>query len=169
MDLESLLSELRAKQYRRIMVTGPQRSGTTIAAKILAEELGFAYRDEGEILVGDVGAAFRLYDLKRNFVLQAPALAAYCHLFPGAVVFMARDLEEIRQSQIRIAWNSSPELEKYFLDKGEIAKVKYQVWEKWQKKLPGRYELEYVSLASHRLWVPSHERKDFSARQTERS
>lgn len=164
MDWQSLVFELR--EYRQILVTGPQRSGTTIGAHVLARELQLPYIDEAEIAVDDVGKAFRLYHQSERFVLQAPGLSAYCHLFPGAVVFMIRDPDEILSSERRIKWKGEmAEMNKYFASFGRITEVKYNNWKWYQKDYPGRFELSYASLSYHPLFVPAEKRRQFHSRQ----
>jgi len=48
MILKDVIVGLRSGGHERVLVTGPQRSGTTIAAKILASELKYRFFDEGD-------------------------------------------------------------------------------------------------------------------------
>jgi hypothetical protein len=148
------------------MVTGPQRSGTTITAKIIAKELDFQYLDEREIHVDNFDKLFKIYQ-RNKFVLQAPGLCAYAHMMPGAVVLVRRNIEEIIASQERIQWSKRPqrrELNKYFESEGVIAKIKYDTWDNWQSDRANLFEIDYTSIADHPMYV--EDRKDFKPKQT---
>lgn len=128
-ELSELLTVLEADGRHRIIVTGPQRSGTRIAAKILAHELGYTYVDEDAIGVDNEQAFWQLLlpgqtaerDEPGNWVLQAPGLSHMVHRLPYlvaeaaataptgrpedyAVVWMLRDEIAIVKSELRIGW-----------------------------------------------------------------
>ncbi len=163
------LSELR--KFSRILVTGPARSGTTIASKILAHELSYECILEEEYDVHDLHKAFDLWKYNSEVVIQGPSLASYCHLFnpPGAVVWMIRPLEEIVKSQQRVSWQiPKQEIISYLVsDPAQIAKVKLDCWINYQKSLieDRCFELDYHSLSQHPLWIPDHLRTHFQLRQ----
>lgn len=167
------------KEYKSILVTGAQRSGTTIAAHILAEELGKRYVDEDEIDIYNWYAAMLEME-KEPSVLQAPGLMHCVNLFTKpswAVVVMRRDLNEIYSSEERIGWrtinngfNLMAEMRRYKADydvepvDGNIAALKYQIWETKQKPLlKNAYELPYEELKGHPLF--KSDRNNFEARQ----
>jgi len=159
--------------HKKIVVTGPQRSGTRIAAKMIAADTGHAFVDEMEFAIRDL-AAFRAVLQRDDVVVQAP------HMLkdvvddppPGIfVVLMRRDLEQIHASEKRIRWGEvygkrEIELAKFALTQGDPATVKYAYWSSHEKKVPF-LELEYEALRRHRLWVPEEQRKGFGALQTE--
>lgn len=167
-------------RFRTIFVTGPQRSGTTIAGRMIAADLGREYFDERDFGAHDLHNLLRLSS--ENAVIQGPALSAYCHLLPAhvAVVFMQRDLAEIVASQDRTrlpsgrTWTEEEEtveLRKYFRAIGPIAAVKYDVWERYQKPMMQQlgkpyFELAYAALAAHSLWVPKEQRQGWLPKQT---
>lgn len=164
----------KLSDWRVVTVTGPQRSGTRIATKILAHDLGRRFVGEEEYQVGQHdGLLMRYFDLTRSgepMVIHAPALSASAHHMPGAVVFMRRSIRDIVRSQERIQWAYEEwELWRYFTDTGPIAFVKYRAWHQFQRPiLEGRaFDLEYVSLAEHPLWVTPDKRAAFSPHQTE--
>ena len=136
-----IVDELR--RFPTIVVTGPQRSGTTICAQIIADELGGHYIDEQEYLVHFFDRFWAF--LKAGNVIHAPALSACCHLLPPevAVVYVRRNIDEIILSQEDVPSDAGKmwteveepvELSKYFREPatGPIAKVKYDVWERFQ-------------------------------------
>jgi len=169
--LTEIVSSLR--RHQRIIVTGPQRAGTTIAAKILACELGYRFVPEEHVGWASVGKLFELYHAQQHFVVQGPCFCAYAHLLPGAVVLMRRPVEEILRSQARIGWSEfeRDELDRYFATQGPIAQVKYHVWDRFQKSHLGQraFELDYHSLRGHALWVEEEQRKIFHPRQISRT
>src|SRR5262245_51345861 len=137
------------KNYEKILVTGPQRAGTTVAARILASELDYRFVPEEAVGGASLAQLLELYRTQRRFVVQGPCCCSYAHLVPGAVVLMRRPLEEIVQSQDRIGWSwEMAELARYFTTQGPIAKVKYDAWDCFQKpRLCERaFELDYHSL-----------------------
>src|SRR5579872_7158233 len=166
-SLAEIVSSLRS--YEQIIVSGPQRAGTTIAAKILAGELGYRNVPEEEVGVNDVVRLVELYRVGRRFVVQGPGFCPYVHLLPGAVVLMRRPVEEIVRSQARIRWlQEKAELAGYFTTEGPISQVKYEAWDRFQKpRLAERaLELDYHSLAAHPLWLEQEQRQTFHPRQT---
>jgi hypothetical protein len=159
--------------HPKIVVTGPQRSGTRIAAKMIAADTGHTFVDETEFAIKDVGAFRELFSQRDNIVAQAP------HMLkdvvddppPGIfVVLMRRDLEQIHASEKRIQWaevygGNKTELAKFGLTEGDPATVKYAYWGSHEKTVPF-VELEYEALRRHPLWVPEEQRSGFGPLQT---
>ena len=166
------------RPFLTIVVTGPQRSGTKFVAEIIADELGLRYVHESEYGVHDFHRFWALFD--QPAVIHAPAMSAYCHLFPEnvAVAFVLRDVAEILASQARIAgWRESEEpreLAKYFRspDGESSVCVKYDVWQRFQKPaLAGAgkpfFELHYpADVQDHPCFVPAGKRRDWLPQQT---
>lgn len=162
------------KKYPKIIVTGPQRSGTRICAKMIAADTGYHYFDE--TVLNDPSVKYpdnlpKAKDLILNdtkFVLQAPALAKNVKMLgkPNVlIVWMKRPKEEILASQQRVGWRyESYELSKYGLSEGVISDVKNAEWAALKSQIPNILEVEYSSLKEHPLWI--QERKDFGACQT---
>jgi hypothetical protein len=175
MTLTELVPPLRT--YRAVLVTGPQRSGTAIGAKVLAQELMYREIPEEKIQVHDV---YRAAELMRPgaVVVHGPGLCHVAHLFPSdiAIVVMRRNLADIHASEQRIGWrtaydgkNLEAERRKYLFMFGrndeDIAALKYEIWDKLQKKECSGFDLDYSSLEQHPLWVT--QRETFAPRQTE--
>lgn len=168
----------RLAGVRRVLVTGPQRSGTTICAKMLSADLGLTYHDENEFGVFNLG---KLHEIVKHdeFVIQGPAVSFVCHELPVHVVFMRRSVEDIVASQERIGWGWANEagerntqVTKFGFqdaDKYPVAEIKYRIWESIQRPLLGdrALEIEYESLRGHPFWVEKPDRKDWGPRQTE--
>jgi len=160
----------RLKKYNNIVVSGPQRSGTRIAAKIIAYDTEKAYIDEKDINYHD----FRLlewYLTQGNVVIQCPALCHMLHYITNEdtlVVMVRRPIEEIMASEHR-CWGKEPmriELFKYGHSSGIISHVKYSVWAKMQKPTLGKRAkaINYHDLENHELFIK--DRKDFRWDQT---
>jgi hypothetical protein len=142
-----------------IFVTGPQRSGTTIAARILSHDLNRPYIDESE---------YTPHDIPSNAVIQAPfilkSVLELSYVFPEShFVFMDRDKEEIIQSMERIEWYKDyiddPQFYSDYVDHT------YRYLELLCHTLDeDRWSiLPYASLSNHPLFVTN--RDDFTVRQ----
>lgn len=105
-DKKELIAKL--KKYKKIIVTGPQRSGTTFFSNALSKELGFENIDEGKYKVHREDLFLK--ELKRkNIVVQAPAMSYMVHLLEEdndiCIIFIFRDDAEIIKSEKRIKWH----------------------------------------------------------------
>jgi hypothetical protein len=157
--------------FNKILVTGPQRSGTTICGKMIAQDLGMKYVDEDTFKVFDIDLFEDLINDSERLVIQCPGLCHIIHLYGRgniAIVFMKRDIKDIIASQERIHWpKEKGELTKYEKTEGIISKVKYDFWHFHQKdKINFQFEIEYSSLKSHPLWIPKDKRINFKPKQT---
>lgn len=166
------------KPYRVVLVTGPQRSGTTIATRVIAKALAAEAVVEERYGIND-GNRWRKFVRNRlcgraKAVIQCPAMCHIVHEFGDrddlAVVFMRRPLEDIIASQDRIGWTEREEwreLEKYGAESGPIAEIKYCYWQDVQKqRIKHAYEVNYMDLSDSDLWAPKELRQGWGARQT---
>lgn len=155
------------KRHSKIMVTGPQRSGTTICARMIAHDTGHTYFDENQIGIDNQGLWQNLFLTQSNFVVQAPGLAHVAHEFPGFVVWMQRAVVDIIASQKRIGWGfEDHELRKYRADHGPIAQVKYDFWREMQRSMTAKYqEVRFSDLVHHPFFVHRDKRAGFGPRQ----
>lgn len=167
--------------HQKIIVIGPQRSGTNIAAAIIAQVNGLPLYNERDLgytscLEGEKGEKYlnlkALQDFIKNekaFVLQAPALNYICELFPDVFyVWILRPADEIRHSRQRAHWPGEElEREKYLrhadllsgFDCVDSVDMVVVVWGEYQReRLVGRFlEVEYASLSGFRLWKEERE------------
>ena len=175
--------------HRKILVVGPQRSGTKITSKAISEDFGFKNyieRDNEELI-----ARFQyLIDNDESFVLQAPFLTPFVQEFNKVegllVVFMLRDLKDVRASEDKVELESPGWIEAnsviygskyemvvkrngfdYEIDYTKpICEIQMEVWEKFQKRLVKDFiEIEYESLSEHPIWIDKKERAGFTAGQ----
>jgi hypothetical protein len=159
-----------------ILVSGPQRSGTTVCARMVAQDTGHQLIDESEYHFHNEAHWRQIIQIGGKVVVHCPAMCHLVHEFADdervAIAFMLRDVRDIISSQERIGWTQREEpreLAKYNADYGPVSLVKYEFWARVQCGLfpPERcFEIEYESLAGHPLWVPSEKRVNFGHRQT---
>lgn len=160
-------------RYDKILVTGPQRSGTRIFAKMCASDLGYTFYGEEKIGAHGVDKLQGLCASEHHFVIQCPAVCHYIEVFSAedtAIVLMRRNIADIVASEERIRWGKyrAGELAKYGLKHGIISEVKYNYWASYQcSVIQHAFEVEYESLATHPLWIPRERRIHFGSRQTE--
>ena len=93
--------------YDRIVVLGPQRSGTTFTAKAISNTLGedWHYIDEGQFRTKNTKQFKGLWK-RDHHVFQAPGLTHLIHEYAGKndlVVFMVRRWSDILRSVKRIS------------------------------------------------------------------
>jgi hypothetical protein len=159
--------------YPRIVVTGPQRSGTRIAARMIAEDTGYLFVDERAFGFSDEQSWREILKAKQ-IVVHAPGMLKDVVDNPPSEVFivlMRRDLAKIHESERRVGWDRdrtggpAKQLSKFGLTSGDPAQVKYDYWESHEKTVPF-LELEYESLREHPLFIPDDQRRDFTISQT---
>lgn len=163
------------KEFDVILVSGPQRSGTTICAEMIASDTEYGLVKESIYNFHDEAHWLQIVDDGNQIVIHCPAMCHLLHEFAEdervAVIFMFRDIRHIIASQERIDWTRKEEmreLAKYGADYGPIALVKYDFWEQEQRNWfpkERRFEVEYESLAAHPLWIPHEPRARFGYRQ----
>lgn len=140
------------KGFQRVIVTGPHRSGTTIAAEMISRDTGLPCIREEAFDRRNIIEAARL-----NGVIQGPYLLPWLPIFSGddtAIVYMKRDGAAIDDSVARLT------VSKPFFHWS-------QGWELWQRIFPllkNASVIEYETLRDHPLWVEN--RKGWGHRQT---
>jgi hypothetical protein len=175
----------KCRHYDTILITGPQRSGTTIMAVALSNDLKYRHIDEDHYGVRNYDRFNKkVFHGPANIVVQCPALS---HLIVNMVlnnsrtrkilvVLMMRPINEIITSQKRIKWvGEVKERENYKLHfPGKyphnlpIAQIKYHIWNKIQKPRlhPNNYvEFDYNQLKSSPYWIEPDKRKQFESKQ----
>lgn len=156
--------------FSRVVVTGPQRSGTRITSKMIAYDLDRPWVQEEEFGVDDV-VRFCTHIYQTPCVIQAPAVSYMVHGLTRkdvAVVFMRRPLQEILESERRIRWSHGDyELTKNFRREGHPALAKEKNWE-FQRFLLGTraFDMHFSELVGHEMYVEPNKRAAFSHNQT---
>src|SRR4051812_34242924 len=118
----------------KIAVTGPQRSGTRFAAKVIAADTGLTFIDEEEFQFAREDEWREILFGRDNFVIQCPSMLKPLVDMSSPEVFvvlMRRPLEEIHASQHRIDWKQyeSWELARFGVQSGDSAALKYEYWD----------------------------------------
>lgn len=154
---------LKLRPYKRIVVTGCQRSGTTAVSQMIATDLGYRNIDEYEFETHDYDA-FRKFLNLENIVIQCPAITQNLHLIDTRdtlIIWMERPFEEIRKSMKRINWDiewEQGEKEKYmnlpgFDQNKPIEVIKKEYWDTYQKK---ELKCAFIDFNYHGLYVKLH-------------
>ncbi len=174
MSYKDVLPSLKLGGNHKIIVTGPQRSGTQIGAKILAHDLNLPFIEEREFNTHNLEKFIEIIKNHQKYVIHAPAMAPYIHEMPGIIVFMNRNIKDIIRSQRRVDWKEhglhagSIERTKYFEgDTEPSAQIKIRTWQTHQRILleTRAIDLDYESLKYHPLWVNQEDRNNFKERQ----
>jgi len=157
-------------RFDRILVTGPQRSGTRIAAKMIASDLGYPYIDEVRFAVGHQLSFAKLLRETSKGVFQCPGM---CHVIQKhtapniAIIFMRRPTRDIVASQDRIKWVSSSERSNYQCGNQPVCEAKLSRWLNSQRAVCHNcFDLHYDDLKNHPLWIPKNLRSKFKWDQT---
>ena len=156
-------------QFEIIYVTGPQRSGTRIASKMIAKDINYNFIDEKYFNYENIKKLSQITEM--NSVIHCPCLCHCIHKFSNnnnnnLIVIMKRNISDIINSQKRISWNEQYELTKYKNENLTISEIKYKNWELQKIKIKNFIEIEYESLKYHKLWISKEFRKNFSDSQT---
>jgi hypothetical protein len=159
------------KRHKRILVTGPQRSGTKIAARMIAADTGYEYIDENVFSFNE--DKFAEIVLAESIVVQCPTMSGVIEYYAEddtLIVFMFRDLDDIAKSEDRMGWTvgvyqelykfgmSVTQARMYRQDGGRTAPLKYKLWIGQKTVIKHSLELEYESLSAHPLWIPKDQR-----------
>lgn len=163
-----MFSELR--RFPRVWVVGPQRSGTRIAAKMIAHDTGLEFVDETDFAVDSLSHLHAHVLPRPMVVIQGPGITRWIHHLAekrDAVVFMFRPLEQIHASEKRIGWGHDRiEALKYGVSSGS-AEEKIRFWNSYQRhQIQNGITFPYGQLSHHPLWVPKEKRGGFAWNQT---
>lgn len=166
-----VIDHIRAANLSRLIVVGPQRSGTRFGSQVLAKHLDWQPLDEMLFMPKPedqwIPLAAAAVCSASHVVLQAPALpyaAPMLGQWPETgIVCMQRPVHEIMVSQDRINWNANEgaELARYGYDKdsGPISVVKYMFWSLHEPLIPHAYTVPYDSFMASGMWVPKRHRQ----------
>lgn len=189
MDYDFVKKHINDNSITKIVVTGPQRSGSTFTAKTLGSDLSFLFVDESDLnCVGfDIEKVASLLLNYDKIVVHCPPVSHFIHhlkfISKLAIIFMYRDVNEIISSQNRICWNDTEEINSLkIIMKKELSHInpdynlpisvlKYWLWENYQiHQLVNYgtpvYNLQYDSLKIHPKYIQKNDRLHFSPKQT---
>lgn len=151
---------------KKIVVVGPQRSGTRFAAWALARDLGYEFVDQKGIGISGWGRLKGQLDKHVKVVIQGTGCTHNIHNLnrdDTLIVWVRRREEEILASEKRINWScQKPELgripEKY---RGirPSCRARLAYWKEEQRdRVPHWTEVRYDFLKTHHLYMPKKER-----------
>jgi|TARA_Y100000310_G_scaffold161855_1_gene161783 hypothetical protein len=168
--------------HPKIIVTGPQRSGTNICAQMIAHDTGHTFVTAQAVGIANLDMLTTNLKSSVASVIHGPAFSRYVHELDVFVVTMLRNVQDIYLSQERIRWYGGEEelaryrdcpiwkeiQEAFTLEDPDrsVASVKYYFWHQYQKQRCAYLEVEYEGLTEHPLWVPKELRSDFATHQT---
>lgn len=141
-----------------IFVTGPQRSGTRLAAQIIARQTGRTFVDELDYSP----------DIPMNSVIQAPfllkAVIELSFMFPTAeFAFMYRNVDDIVKSMEHIEWYKDYIDDSNFYLKYVKHSYKYIDFLKEELDVSRWFDIRYESLTQDPLFVK--DRSNFTVKQ----
>lgn len=168
-------------KYKYVVISGPQRSGTTYVAKELANELKYRHVDEMQHGISQINKMLA-YIGNVPSIIQAPALSHKLHTLEGddvLVVFILRNSEDICKSEDRINWQGfSGEMFSYEMEFKEhvdrICKFKNNASMKkwaWRRLQRPNMLVEYIQLPfdfikQSKGFVKKEDRVHFRKKQT---
>ena len=166
-------------EHAIILVTGPQRSGTTICARMIAHDTGHAYIDEARFSVFNGKKAITIAKACKPCVLQGPGLLKYAGYFGESghlVVIMNRPNEEIaaslkdKRELVRRLLDDYPDAKPLIEEHGLISLPRV-MYANFHANVMGRIPqdrlvgLWYEDLEEHPLWIDKEDRDGWKRRQ----
>jgi hypothetical protein len=156
----------------KILVTGPQRSGSTFVSHCIAHDLGIPHFDEGLFNARDYDGFLQVAKENQDWVIHGPAIFHRVldiqKEFPDVeFVVLRRDIADIVKSQERIGWSDEGERESFnaWDDPRPIAVIKYEFWDTVKHQLSNWREFEYEQFKTHQLWINKEHRSEFHSKQ----
>lgn len=176
MEYQDLIKKL--KQYTRIIIAGPQRSGTTYAAYTISKDLNYHHIDEQDFGT-HTSEGFLNVISKENIVVQCPAVTHVLDQIQTnntIIVWINRNNEDIIKSEDRINWHPhwfNVEKDKYRKIYGnEVDQfernsyMKKHYWEIQKENLiPSFIEITYEILKTTPGFISKEQRKNFGVKQ----
>lgn len=171
MNYKGTLTMLRREKIKRILVTGPYRSGTAFVSYCLARALKSVFFHQS-FYEGGLKKFISDVAIKENFVCHGSALLPFIRRLPANVLIIVieRPLYAILESQHKAGVDGQGE--KHYFEQEKIfnmndvqAHIKYQ----WIEKLVARDRrieyIDYESLEGHPLFVKFENRRKFTPAQ----
>lgn len=151
-----MFEELAKHPY--ILVTGPQRSGTTIAAHMIGYDIRELVLDEVNFHHRNIREIPDLLACEGPCVLQCPQALPWMPILTRkdiAVVFMRRPIGDIENS---LKHSKTPKGKPVSLPWFSPEQA-YLLWSKIKPLLHNPYEVNYESLKEHPLYISPKKRK----------
>jgi len=165
----------------KMLVTGPQRSGTTFIAFILAQDLGWTYVDEGVFDIDNKSMFEDLLGLEQSLVIQCPGMMRWIHEIQPTylntfVAVCRRDVEKIRTSERKRGWKFALYEKGKYCDSGveklmsrPICEIKYDYFDNHQRGFMAHQrclDVDYPhDVRGHPLYIEEQERDAWGIKQ----
>lgn len=146
------------RDYSHILVTGPQRSGTTIITHMIAHDTKKVAIDEVAFGHREVRLIPGILEEEESCVLQAPQALPWIPILTHmnmAVVYVLRDLEDIEKSILRSRTPKRRTIKRPWF----TAEQARDLWLKMKPLIDHPFEVEYKAIKDHSLYVPKGKRK----------
>jgi hypothetical protein len=160
MDYKELVEKIKKEDIKKILITGPHRSGTTFAGTALAYSLGRLFFREENIRGGSTILCEKFKNRHTEFILQAPGLSINCDKVDvDLVIYMQRPLPDIIDAMRilgqNVVDNQFKALENRFGDqfsKYSLPLAKLKAFEQYQApNIENWVFLDYDSFKDHPL------------------
>lgn len=156
----------------KILVTGPQRTGSTFVSHCIAQDLNLPHFDEGLFEATNYEKFLEIAQEHEQWVIHGPALlhkiVEINSLFSGIkFVVLRRSIDDIVKSEKRIGWSDADERTSFnaWDDPRPISIIKYEFWDVTKHQLTSWEEFEYEQFKTHPLWINQESRTDFHSKQ----
>ena len=155
-------------RFKKIVVVGPQRSGTRFTTWVLSEDLGYTFIDQKGIGLANWSRLLGQLDNHVKVVIQGTGCTHKIHELgrdDTLVVWVVRNPDEIDASEKRIRWGAhnleAGKLPENWWDRQNelLCQARYRYWTEVQRdQLPHWLEIRYDDLKHHHLYMPKEER-----------
>ena len=151
-------------EFERIVVVGPQRSGTKIAANMICCEIGYSLVMHHYMPPNENG--LNKFRAESSIVLHSPGFFKFRKDIQDtdAMIFVWRELDDIRKSEER--FNMPVKIKHYDtiynISLASDAKSKQDMWSDEHKDLKNAFNIRYEDLKDHELWANKDERSKFN-------
>lgn len=179
-----LLNIIKEKKYTTIIVSGPQRSGTTYIGNMLSEDLNYHYIDENDVEVYKFTTVTNIINDNKNQrkIIQMPAMSHCLHRITDKdtlIIFMYRDNDDIQKSMDRVNLHKWTDIDfvnykrvfPTFIDKidsfKELYVMKKWFWENIQKPICrcDYLDVSYEIVKQTKNYIEPNERINFTLKQ----
>ncbi len=170
------------QKYRFVLVSGPHRSGTTIAAAMIANDLGYEFQEDTQTQLERFLTSHKDHP---PTIFHCPSYCYYIHQLAKipdlAAIMVIRNVQDIISSEKRMPWAFEPQQLGFYQAKAQprpnfpiqspISVVKYRYWYEVQRpifdELGNGYEVHYEDLKAHPMWVLPRDREGWTSNQLE--
>jgi hypothetical protein len=158
-----------SSNYKKIIITGCQRSGTTYTASILAECLEYIHYDERDFKVDRTDLFEEILNRNELQVIQASAILHRLKIYDGMalIVVLHRDINDVERSMLAHDWfknNGRFEWSKFSKDFTQLNPSNlYKLKIEFSKNFNNKIDLQYDELKKTNKFV--YDRKNWGIKQ----